>query len=814
MDNLTGSQPEIADVGPVLRKSLKVRLTLLSLSILLTCIWVLAYYMSETLHKDLEDLLGEQLFSTATIVASDIDKEVDFRLRSLERIAEGVFSATPLKDTVKLQKLLDERLVLQSMFNGGYYVIKADGTVVGDYPRSTGRIGMNVSEKGWMVEALKGRSAIGKPVVGKMLQVPVFTMASPIRDTDGTVIGVLAGVIDLNKPSFLDKITGNKYGTTGDYLLVAPQHRLIVTSSDKGRVMQSLPAAGINPAIDRNIAGFEGYTVLVNPMGVEQLAAMKRIPAAGWYLSVTLPTSEAFAPIRAMQQRIVLAALLITILSGGLTWWMLRRQLEPILDTVTRLNALSHTDMPVADLPITRQDEVGLLIGAFNRLLEKLTTREALLLENEQRLKSLVALLQHLSDTIQEFLDHALDEAIRLTKSQVGYIYFYHEDRQEFELNSWSKEVMQQCSVMNPQTCYHLDKTGIWGEAVRQRKAIIINDLTADNPLKKGYPEGHVHLSRFMTVPVFSQGALVAVVGIANKTSEYNQTDLLQLTLLMDSVWQYVENRRGEIALLQERSEKTELERQLQQLQKLESVGRLAGGIAHDFNNNIMIITGNAELAGMQPGTSAKVQEHLNEILKAACHSRDITAQLLTFSRQQAITPQTVDLNHAIADSQRTLNHLIGKDITIRLRPGEHLWTVRIDPTQLVQIIINLVVNARDAMPKGGTFSIETGNVTLDPVTCSNRVDSATSEHVLLSFSDTGTGISPEIRHQIFDPFFTTKEYGKGTGLGLSTVYDIVRQNNGFIDLTSEVGQGTTFKIYLPRFDAGQGDSQTSELTK
>ena len=206
-------------------------------------------------------------------------------------------------------------------------------------------------------------------------------------------------------------------------------------------------------------------------------------------------------------------------------------------------------------------------------------------------------------------------------------------------------------------------------------------------------------------------------------------------------------------------------------------------------------------------------ENHLHKIIYRT-HSRDITAQLLTFSRQQAITPQTVDLNHAIADSQRTLNHLIGKDITIRLRPGEHLWTVRIDPTQLVQIIINLVVNARDAMPKGGTFSIETGNVTLDPVTCSNRVDSATSEHVLLSFSDTGTGISPEIRHQIFDPFFTTKEYGKGTGLGLSTVYGIVRQNNGFIDLTSEVGQGTTFKIYLPRFDAGQGDSQTSELTK
>ncbi|NJD38729.1 MAG: HAMP domain-containing protein [Geobacter sp.] len=807
MNNLTGSQPEIASAVPVLRKSLKVRFTLLSMIILLACIWSLAYYVSETLRKDLEDLLGEQLFSTASIVAADVNQEIDFRLRSLERIAEGVFSVTPLKDTVRLQKLLDERLVLQNMFNGGYYVIKADGVVVGDYPRSTGRIGMNVSERGWMVEALKGRSAIGKPVVGKMLQVPVFTMASPIRDTDGTVIGVLAGVIDLKKPSFLDKITGNKYGTTGDYLLVAPQHRLIVTSSDKHRVMQSLPATGINPAIDRHIAGFEGHSVLTNPWGVELLAAVKRIPAAGWYLSVTLPTSEAFAPIRAMQQRIVLAALLVTILSGGLTWWMLRRQLAPILDTVTRLNALSHTDMPVADLPITRQDEVGLLIGAFNRLLEKLTTREALLLENEQRLKSLVTLFQHPSDTIQEFLDNALDEAIRLTKSQVGYIYFYHEDRQEFELNSWSKEVMQQCSVTNPQTRYHLDKTGIWGEAVRQRKPIIINDLTAENPLKKGYPEGHVHLSRFMTVPVFSQGALVAVVGVANKISEYNQTDLLQLTLLMDSVWQYVENKRGEIALLQERSAKAHLERQLQQAQKLEALGRLAGGIAHDFNNNIMIITGNAELAGMQPGIPAKAQEHLHDIVKAAQHSRDITAQLLAFSRQQAITPQTVDVNHAITDIQRSLVHLIGNENSVRLCLAEQIWPVRIDPSQLVQVIINLAVNARDAMPEGGSFTIETRNVMLDPECCCCIDECVVGEHVLLSFSDTGTGIAPEMIKQVFEPFFTTKECGKGTGLGLSTVYGIVRQNNGFIAVTSEAGQGTAIKIYLPRFNVAQEET-------
>jgi len=194
----------------------------------------------------------------------------------------------------------------------------------------------------------------------------------------------------------------------------------------------------------------------------------------------------------------------------------------------------------------------GLCVGFLQDISERKHAEEISRL-NEARLRSLVNILQRPAETIQGFLDTALNEAIKLTESSYGYIFFYNEDCQEFEQKCWSKDVMRECAVVNRQLVYSLDKIGFWGEAVRQRKPIILNDFKAENPLRRGYPEGHVHLSKFMTVPIFSNDKIVAVVGVANKKSDYVEENILQLTLLMDSVWKYVENKRGEIALQQER---------------------------------------------------------------------------------------------------------------------------------------------------------------------------------------------------------------------------------------------------------------------
>ena len=249
------------------------------------------------------------------------------------------------------------------------------------------------------------------------------------------------------------------------------------------------------------------------------------------------------------------------------------------------------------------------------------------------------------------------------------------------------------------------------------------------------------------------------------------------------------------------KSEKTniQLHEQLLQAQKIESIGRLAGGVAHDFNNMLGVILGHAELAEEQVDKFDPLFYNLEEIRKAAQRSADITRQLLAFARKQTIVPQVIDLNKSVEGVLAMLRRLIGEDIKLAWLPGKKLGPVNMDPSQLDQILANLVVNARDAIADIGKVTIETDNVTFDEAYCRMHAGYAPGEYIMLAVSDNGCGMDAKIMAHLFEPFFTTKEMGKGTGLGLATIYGIVKQNNAFINVYSEPGQGTTFKIYLPR---------------
>jgi methyl-accepting chemotaxis protein len=240
-------------------------------------------------------------------------------------------------------------------------------------PVKAGRIGINYALSNNVAAALgEGKSAIGALDIGKALQVPVFSLAVPIRDAQGTIIGSLVGVINLSSDNFLDRIISNPYGRTGGYVLVARQQRMIVTGTDKSRVMEVLPPIGASPDIDKFLAGREGSAILRNPKGVEVLVSAKGIPMADWYVAATLPTAEAFAPIHDMQQRMLLVTILLTLIAGGLTWWMLRRQLAPIAAAAAALGARPGQGLVPEPLPVTRQDEIGQLISSFNSLLDAL----------------------------------------------------------------------------------------------------------------------------------------------------------------------------------------------------------------------------------------------------------------------------------------------------------------------------------------------------------------------------------------------------------------------------------------------------------
>jgi len=289
-----------------------------------------------------------------------------------------------------MQAFIEQHPALHGMFVSGMFAVSVDGTVVADFPISTGRLGLNIMDRDYVFAALReGKATIGRPVIGKVTQAPIIVMAAPVRDSRGEVIGALGGSISLNVPNFLDEITENRYGKTGGYMISAPQHRLIVTATDKRRVMEALPAFGVDPAIDRLLEGREGSAVLVGPDGIETLVSAKGVPVSNWQVMVSLPTAEAFAPIGSMQRRMHYATLLLTLLAGSVCWWTLRRQLSPLVVTAKTLASLPETGEPLQPLPVAQPDEIGQLIGGFNRLLKTLGERKAALRESEERFRAL-----------------------------------------------------------------------------------------------------------------------------------------------------------------------------------------------------------------------------------------------------------------------------------------------------------------------------------------------------------------------------------------------------------------------------------------
>jgi two-component system cell cycle sensor histidine kinase/response regulator CckA len=282
---------------------------------------------------------------------------------------------------------------------------------------------------------------------------------------------------------------------------------------------------------------------------------------------------------------------------------------------------------------------------------------------------------------------------------------------------------------------------------------------------------------------------------LLKKSGEIIQVEITKHTFTLGE-------RAARLAVGRDVTERLRLEEQLRQSQKMEAVGRLAGGVAHDFNNVLSVILsyGDMLMANMKPGEP--MRDDIEEIRKAGQRAADLTRQLLMFSRQQVLEPKVLDLNEVLASMDKMLQRILGADVDLVSLPTQPLGRVRADPSSVEQVIMNLVVNARDAMPTGGKLTMETGNVVLDEAYAQAHLGVKAGPHVMLAVTDTGTGIEKATLARIFEPFFTTKESGKGTGLGLSTVFGVVQQSEGSVWVYSEVGKGTTFKVYLPRVAA------------
>lgn len=370
-------------------QSLRTRVVLLTLAIFLIGIWAFYLYAAFGLRGHMMRALRAQQEAVVSVADAAINARLADRLTVLQQTAKAV---SPLLSSPKaLQKALDTQILLPLQFNGGVVVTDAFGTSIARVPFAHGSIGINYRKDAWISAALKdGKSSIGRPLVGKLLHAPVFAMTVPVRDPRGKVIGTLSGVIDLDKPNFLDDIVQNRYGRGGEIWLVAPQYGLIVTASNKQRVMEQFPATDINPAHGRRFELDDGTVTNIDRAGRKWLITRKVVPAAGWRVAAALPASEAFASILEMQHRTLLAAIVLTLLAGALAKWMLDYQLAPMRAVAKTLDAVRDGTHQLQPLSIARRDEVGKLIAAFNRLLQSLSQRELSLQKSEARFSTLI----------------------------------------------------------------------------------------------------------------------------------------------------------------------------------------------------------------------------------------------------------------------------------------------------------------------------------------------------------------------------------------------------------------------------------------
>lgn len=326
-------------------------------------------------------MFGKEQFSNVSLVAANINDAFNERLKALQSIATEI-SPKLLQDPTAVQALLAQRLNLQQLFDRGGFVTRSGGMVIAEFPVVAGRRGLEFSSAAYLMQTLKeGRPTIGKLIAGNDTKDPGIAFTAPLHDKQGNTVGALVGVTSSEQATFFDKMAESRYSKSGAYILLAPQYRMIVSAPKELQFMKTLPAVGASQSLDRFLRGDEGTDVLVSPEGVEVLASAKSIPVAGWSVLAMLPAEEAFAPVRNLQQRALLAAIFLTLLAGCLTSWALRRELVPLRAAAIALRALSKSEQTPGPLPISSQNEIGDLIGDFNLLLETLGRRETALRE-------------------------------------------------------------------------------------------------------------------------------------------------------------------------------------------------------------------------------------------------------------------------------------------------------------------------------------------------------------------------------------------------------------------------------------------------
>ena len=745
--------------------TLRTRITLLALVTVLVGIWAMMLYVSSVLREDSQRLLSEQQYSVAKLLAGTIEHEVSFRLDALADVANEAAAAMASGPAAMQTLLVGHHHHLTALFNGGVLIIGADGKAIADTTAEVNRIGVSYRHIDSVAAALdEGKATVGRPVVGEKLGKPVIGMSVPIRDRQGRIVGALAGVTNLATPNYLDVFSRNAYAWDGGYLLlVAPKHRLIVTSSDKRRAMEELPPKGANPGIDRYIDGAEGYSIIINPTGMEVLAAIKRVPNADWYVAVVLPTSTVFAPIRAMEHRFLLAAILLSLLVGGATWLLLRRQLRPMLTAANALATLTLKKEQVPQpLPVDRQDEVGDLIGGFNRLL-------ALLAEREEHLHMFAHIVDQSPESI---LITGIDRRINYVNATCCAITGYSPG----ELIGQTPRLLH--SGKTPQATY----ASMWRELTQGRawKGEFINRRK----------DGGEFIEYAWIMPLRQlDGRISHYVAMKEDITERKRIGA-ELDAHRFHLEELVAMRTRQLDTARKAAETA-----------AEAKSCFLASMSHEIRTPMNAIIGLTRMAERM-AVDTQQRDHLHKVALASQHLLRIINDILDLSKIEAGKLQIVAAEFSLQDCFEAALTMVRTQAE-----AKGLWlSSSVDPAlagcligdglRIEQILINLVGNALKFTDHGG--------IALHAVLAG---EDQTGLLLRCEVVDSGIGIPADQLPRLFHDYeqaeaSTTRRFG-GTGLGLSICRHLAELMGGAVGVQSTPGQGSVF-WFTVRLKRGQ----------
>jgi PAS domain S-box-containing protein len=831
-----------------------------TVSILVATLVLTVLFAFSDYKKSIKEMIAQQQFVMISTLADEIDSKLLTAQQNLISITK-VTPPDLMQNSEKAQAFLDNRPILHTIFDDNVSLITPSGKMFVESPYIPGRRGSDVYYREFVSNTLKtGKPYISDPFVSsRPPKHPAVIFTVPLFDNKGKIKGILGGSIDLMKDNFLGRLSTVRIGETG-YLILTAVDRTLIMHPDKKRIMTK-QAPGVNRLYDKAIEGFEGTGENITSYGTKMVSSYKRLKVKNWILIAAYPQAAAYRPIQVAARYFLMIAIIGIVALSFSIFLITKYFIKPIELFTRHVEDIPQKKANDRFLNIKTKDEIGTLSQAFNEMVTEIDKRSELE-HSEIRLRTVLKTIPDLiwlkdldgvylscnemferffgakeadivGRTDYDFIDRELADSFWesdhkvmatgkpisnekwLTFAEDGYKGLFeatktpmHDDKGKLigvlgiahdmterkKAESDLREIAEKFRNLFNNSEVGMFRSRLEGSEILDMNQKFLDIVGMTREEVQGKP------AMIFWADPKERGEMIRRLISDGRVAKFEYKLLNKLGVIrycLASAVLYPEQGILEGSII-DITELKKLEEQLRQSQKMEAIGTLAGGVAHDFNNILMAIIGFATMAQSRIKDDEKTKEFMGEILASANRAAELTQGLLAFSRKQTISLKQVDLNAIAKRMHAMIGRILGEDIELKTILLNGSLPVLVDESQIQQVLLNLVTNARDAMPDGGELTIQTGIFDAESSNAEAHLSENTGMYAVMSVSDTGIGMDQKTRENIFEPFFTTKEVGRGTGLGLAMVYGIVKQHGGDIDVNSQTGKGTTFRIYLP----------------